>query len=140
EQIPPQSNAAARIGSMADKTASALEACAVIGLAFYAALGVILVKFIIAFIVALVAFGSAVFSWAGAALIVEEAGVNTGMIIAAVGALVAALGAQAVQMTTLHGEANDPTSFPGSHWPDATPGRFSDATVADGDADWSLQS
>jgi hypothetical protein len=139
KQIPPQGNAASRIGTMADKTATALEVCAGAGLAFYLALGIILVKFIAAFITALVALGSVVFSEAGAALIVEEAGVNTGLILAAVGALLTLLGAQATQMTTLHGEANDPTNFPGGHWPDATPGRFSDATVTDGDADWSLQ-
>ncbi|MGC4749923.1 hypothetical protein ACLQ28_30315 [Micromonospora sp. DT201] len=61
-------------------------------------------------------------------------------IIAAVGALVAVLGAQASQMVVLHGEAIDVSAFPGGKWPNATPSQFSDATVKDGDADWSLQS
>jgi hypothetical protein len=139
-QIKPQADAATRIGTMSDKAASSLTICAVSGLAFYVALGVILIKFTIAFIVALTALGSAVFSWAGAELIVEEAAVNTGMIIAAASALTAVLGAQASQMVTLHGEAKDPNNFPTGHWPDATPGQFSDATVTDKDADWSLRS
>ena len=127
------------IGTLSDKTAVALNTCAVAGAAFYLALVVVLIKFIAATITALVALGSVVFSWAGAALIVEEAAVNTGMSIAAVGGLVAVLGAQASQMVVLHGEAIDGSTFPGGHWPDATPGQFSDATVKDGDADWSLQ-
>jgi hypothetical protein len=138
DRIQPQADAAARISSMADRTATSLNVCAVSALAFYVALGVILVKFIAAFITALAAFASAVFSAAGVALIVEEAGVNTGMIVAAVGALLAVLGAQASQMVALHGEAVDPDKFPGGHWPNATPGVFSDATVMDGDAKWSL--
>jgi uncharacterized protein YukE len=138
-QVKPQSDAAARIGTIADKTATTLTVCAVAGLTFYVALGVVLVKFIAATITALVALGTAVFSWAGAALIAEEAAVNTGLIIAAVSALVAVLGAQAAQMVVLHGEAVDSGTFPGGTWPDATPGQFSDATVTDGDADWSLR-
>jgi hypothetical protein len=139
KQIKPQADAAARVATMADKTALTLTACAVAGLAFYVALAVIVVKFIAALITALAALGSVVFSWAGAALIVEEAGVNTGLIIAAVSTLSAVLGAQATQMVVLHGEAVDNSTFPGGQWPNATPGQFSDATVADGDADWTLQ-
>jgi uncharacterized protein YukE len=139
-QIPPQVNAAARIATAADKTATSLEICAAGGLVFYLALGVIVVKFIIATIAAIAALGSVVFSWAGAALIVEEAGVNTGLILAALGALTALLGAQATQMISIGGEAGDAANFPDGHWPNATPGQFSDATVKDGDADWSLKS
>jgi hypothetical protein len=137
--IKPQSDAAARVGTISDKTATALTVCAVAALAFYIALGVILVKFIAATVTAIVAFGSAVFSWAGAALIVEEAAVNSGLIIAAVTTLTAVLGTQASQMTVLHGEATDGSAFPGRQWPNATTANFSDATVTDGDADWSLQ-
>ena len=139
KQIKPQADATARIGTLADKTASALDTCAIAGLAFYVTLGVILIKFIAATITAIAALGSVVFSWAGASLIVEEAAVNTGMIIAAVAGLTAVAGAQASQLVVLHGEANDTSTFPSGQWPDATPTQFSDATVTDGDADWSLQ-
>lgn len=137
--IKPQSEAAGKIGTIADKTAQALIISAVASLAFYVALGVILIKFIAAMVVAIAAFGSAVFSWAGAALIVEEAGVNTALITAAVTTLLAALGAQAQQLTVLKGELVDGAAFPGGHWPDATTGNYSDATVTDGDADWSFE-
>jgi hypothetical protein len=137
--IKPQTDATTRIGTIADKTATSLTVCAAAGLVFYVALGVIAVKFIAALITALAALGTAVFSWAGAALVVEEAGVNSGLIIAAIAALTALLGAQASQMTTLHGEATDGGVFPGGHWPNATTSDFSDATVTDGTANWSIQ-
>ena len=78
------------------------------------------------------------FSWAGLALTIEEASINTAAILTAVGALLAVLGAQAKEMTSLHGDAVDKNAFPGGAWPNATPGNFSDATVKDGDADWSF--
>ncbi len=138
-QIKPQADAAGKIATIADKTALALVISAAASLAFYVALGVIVIKFIAAMVVAIAAFGSAVFSWAGAALVVEEAAVNTALITAAVTTLLAALGVQAQQLTTLKGELVDASMFPGGHWPDATTGNYSDGTVTDGDADWSFE-
>jgi hypothetical protein len=137
--IKPQSDASAKVGTIAERAATSLTVCAAAGLAFYVAIGVIVVKFIVAAVAAIAALGSVVFSWAGLALIVEEAGVNTGMIIAAVAALTALLGAQASQMAVLHGESIDNSVFPGGQWPKSTSDSFSDATVLDGDADWSMQ-
>ncbi|SCK25804.1 hypothetical protein H181DRAFT_02012 [Streptomyces sp. WMMB 714] len=115
-----QTTAATSIETSADKIATALTFSAVAGLAFYVAIGVILVKFIAATIAAIAALGSVVFSWAGAALIVEEAGVNSALIIAAVTTLVAALGTQAQQMAVVQGEAQDNSAFPGGKWPSGT--------------------
>ena len=137
--IKPQSDAAGKVGTIADKTALALVICAGVSLAFYVAIGVILIKFIAAMVVAIAAFGSAVFSWAGAALVVEEAGVNAALITAAVATLLAPLGTQAQQLTTLKGELVDASFYPGGQWPDATTGNYSDGTVTDGDADWSFE-
>ncbi|HEX2263241.1 MAG TPA: hypothetical protein VHH52_05675 [Pseudonocardiaceae bacterium] len=103
-------------------------------LAFYLALGIILVKFIVAMVGVIVALGSVTFSWAGVALTVEEAGVNTGLIIAAVTALTAVLGAQAQQMVTLHGEGIDASTFPGGRWSHPTTGPYHDGSVKDGTA------
>ncbi|MEU6149231.1 hypothetical protein ABZ816_04450 [Actinosynnema sp. NPDC047251] len=136
--VKPQGDAAAKIATIADKTATALQVCAGVGLTFYVAIAVIVVKFIAAMITAIAAFGSAVFSWAGAALVVEEAGVNSGLIWAAVAALTAALGTQAQQLIGLHGEVVDTSFFPGGKWPNPTTASFGDGSVADGDADWSL--
>lgn len=120
--INPQGSAAGKIGTISDKVATTLTICAAAGLAFYVAIGVIIVKLIAATVTAIGLLGSAVLSWAGAALIVEEAGVNTGLVIAAVTTLTALLGAQAQQMVALHGEAVDNATFPGGKWPAPTAG------------------
>ncbi|WP_035286688.1 hypothetical protein [Actinokineospora spheciospongiae] len=138
KNIPPQGAAATRVGTVADKASVALGICAAAGLAFYIAIGVILVKFIVAMIAVVAAMGSVAFSWAGVALAVEEAGVNTGLIIAAISALTAVLGAQAQQLVALHGEARDNSVFPGGTWPDPVAATYGDGTVKDGNATWSL--
>ncbi|MEU5553621.1 hypothetical protein ABZ738_28010 [Micromonospora sp. NPDC047793] len=103
--------------SFAASTSGHLLACAAAGAAFYTTLEVVLAKLIVAAIAAITAFGSAVFSWAGAAIVVEEAGVNTAIVATAVTTLSAFLAAQATSMVNLHGEAVDSRSFPGSKWP-----------------------
>lgn len=115
-----QPTAATSIETSADKVAIALGFSALAGLAFYVALGMIIAKFIGALIAAIVALGSAVFSWAGAALIVEEAGVDSALIWGAISTLTTALGTQAYQMTVVKGEAMDQSAFPDGHWPKAT--------------------
>ncbi|MGW1744930.1 hypothetical protein ACWCRD_04775 [Streptomyces sp. NPDC002092] len=114
-----QPTAATQIETSADKIATGLNICAAAGLAFYVALAVILAKYIATTVSAIAALGSVVFSWAGAAAIVGDTSVNAGLIWAAVAALVALLGVQAQQMTTIKGESVDNSTFPGGHWPDA---------------------
>ncbi|MET0235420.1 MAG: hypothetical protein ABW224_12320 [Kibdelosporangium sp.] len=134
-----QSAAAEKVGSIAEKTAISLGVCAVAGCAFYVAIGVIIVKFIAVLIASIAAVGTIVLSWAGLGMVVADAGISSGLIIAAVTTLGALLTAQAAQMVTLHGEATDNSKFPGGKWPDPTTGTFNDATVTDGDADWSFK-
>ncbi|MFJ9690604.1 hypothetical protein [Kitasatospora sp. NPDC101183] len=117
KEIPRQAAAATSLGGTCDKTSTSLETCAAAGLAFYLALALVLVKFIAATITAIAALGSVVFSWAGFLLIIEEAGVNTAVIVAAVSALMVLLGAQAKEMAALHGNAVDTSQYPGGHWP-----------------------
>jgi hypothetical protein len=136
----PQSDAAARIGTVADKVSVTLLASASAGLTFYVALGIILAKVVAAAVAALAAFGTAALAPVGVAIVLEEAAVTPALLTAAVGALVAALGVQAAGLVVLHGEAEDRAAFPGGTWPTATADRYADATVTDGDADWSLGS
>jgi hypothetical protein len=136
--VKPQGDAAARVGAVADKVALTLVAGATAGLTFYVAVGIILAKLIAAIVAALAAFGTAALSAAGIAIILEEAAVTPALLTAAVSALVAVLGTQAAQLVILHGEAADTAAFPGGSWPAATADRYADATVTDGDADWSL--
>lgn len=140
EAIPPQNAAATKIGAISDSTATALTWCAAAGLAFYVAIGIILAKLVIALVGAIIAIGSAVFSLAGIALVVEEAGVDTALITGAVTALGGVLASQLSQISTLHGQAVDNSTFPGGKWPDpSTAGKFNDSSVKDGKAQWSLK-
>jgi hypothetical protein len=134
------SDAAARCGTISDKAAISLTVCAAGGLAFYVALGVIVVKLIVEFAGAIIAVGSGVFSAVGAFVVITDAGITSGMIWAAVGALTALLGAQATQMVVMHGEATDGNMFPGGRWPVPGVQNFSDASMRDGDTtDWYLE-
>ncbi|MGW2472898.1 hypothetical protein [Streptomyces sp. NPDC001665] len=113
--------AAAKIGTTADKVATALSLSATAALAFYVALGVVLYQFITTMVAAIVALGSLVFSWAGAAAVVGEITVSSAAIITAVTALMALLGTQAQQLATIEGEARDMSTYPHGHWPVAAP-------------------
>jgi len=132
------STAAAKISTIANSTSDTLLVCAAAGVAFYGLLVAVLVKLIAAIKVAIAAFASLVFSPVGVALILEEAGVNTVLIGGALTALATFVGAQAHGMVKLHGEAVDNSAFPGGKWPSPNTKTFNDATVTDGDADWSL--
>jgi hypothetical protein len=136
--IQPQGAAADKIGAISDKISTALQLSAAAGLVFYLAIGAILVKFIAAMVTVIAALGTVVFSWAGVALVVEEAGVNSALIWAAITALSSVLAWQVQQLIAVHGELSDQSAFPGGHWPDPTTGSYNDGSVKDGDADWSL--
>ena len=85
-----------------------------------------------------VQLSSEVFSWAGLLTALAEIEITGSALIAAVVALTALLGTQALWMTNLRGELVDHSQFPGGHWPRAVADTFADATVTDGDADWSV--
>ncbi|WP_035845898.1 hypothetical protein [Kitasatospora azatica] len=117
KQLAPQATAATSIATIADKTSTSLYLCAGAGLIFYLALAAVAAKFFLVVMASIAALASGVFSWAGFLALLEELGVNTTVILTAVGALSALLTAQATQMGTLHGLAVDKAAFPGGHWP-----------------------
>jgi len=134
-----QAAAASRIGSIATSTSANLLTCALAGAAFYLTLAGVLAKLIAATITIIAAYASAAFSWAGAALMLEEAGVNTAIIGTALATVTAFVGAQVTALALLHGDAVDPSSFPNKVWPTSNSAQYSDGTVKDDDADWSLK-
>ncbi len=134
-----QSEAAGRVGAIADRASSALVTCAVAGLAFYTALGVVVARLIVAVVAAISAFGSAVFSWAGVLIVLEEAGAGGATVAGLVVALVALLGAQLAPLGALTGELGDGGVFHEGRWPSAVTSAYTDATVTDGDAEWSFE-
>jgi len=122
--ITPQGDAANRIATIADKTATALNICAYFALAFYVAIAVVLAQFILVVVAAIAAILSVVFSWAGAGGVLADASVSVGAIVAATAALIASLATQKQYLNQLHGEAIDTSTFPGGHWPDPVTGAY----------------
>lgn len=112
-----QTTAASSVQVVAGSMSTALAVCATAGLAFYVALTVIVVKLIAAVTAAIAAFGSIVFSWAGVLIIVEEAAIDAGLIIAAVSGLVAVLAAQGNAVAQLKVALTSGAAFPRGAWP-----------------------
>lgn len=132
------SEAAGQVDRIAWAVTLRLGFCASAGAVFYVQLAATLVSLILAAKAAFLAFASAVFSWAGAALVIEQAGFTTASVTLGLTGLATFLGFQAEAMVNLHGEAENKTAFPDGNWPSTNTSTFSDATVKDGDADWSL--
>lgn len=136
--IATQSAAAGRIAAVADSTSGVLGTCAAAALAFYIALGVVVVQLIVGLAAAIAALLSEVFSWAGLLAALGEIEITGAQLIALVGGLAALLAAQAVAMNNLRAQLVDHSQFPGGHWPSAVADTYTDATVTDGDAKWSI--
>ena len=134
-----QSDAAGRIGLIADRAAGVLIFCAAAGLTFYVAIGLILSKVIAALAAAIVSLGSGVFSLAGLALALEEVSVSGITVAAVVTALAGLIAAQVSQLGALHSALADTSVFRAGHWPGAATPAYRDATVTDGDAAWSFE-
>jgi hypothetical protein len=134
-----QSASAARIGSIAKATSDNLLYCAGAGLTFYILVAGVIAKLIVEVVAATAAISSAVFSAVGAMIFLESGAVNVTAIVTGLGLLAAFLGTQVNALVTLHSEAADPTSFPNGSWPRSNAAQYNDATVKDGDADWSLK-
>jgi hypothetical protein len=138
--ITPQANAASRIGAVAQQTAVTLVACGTAGIALYLAVAVIVVKFIAVAIASVGIVGMGLLgALAGLAMIWADAKINLGLLLSALAAFTAFIGAQFGARVFLHGDAVDRTALPGGRWPIAGTAGFSDATVLDGDADWSVE-
>jgi hypothetical protein len=134
--IKPQGDAANKLATIADKTAQVLTVCACAGLAFYLAIVGILGKVIVGVVLTIGAMATGVLAVPATGYFVAQAGIDSAMIWGAICVLATGLGVQAQQLITLHGEAVDNSFFPGGHWPNPVVAAFSDATVTDGDADW----
>lgn len=137
--IKPQSDAAARIGVIADKTQSALTWSAAAACAFYLGILAVVIQFIVAFIGVLAELGTVVFSWAGILLACEQAGIGMAELGTLAALFIAAMASQGIQLNNLYSEAADATAFPSKHWPNPFTDRYADGTVTDGDADWSIE-
>ncbi|MFE6922754.1 hypothetical protein ACFVAV_17075 [Nocardia sp. NPDC057663] len=132
--------AAKRISDIGKDAAVALGASAAAGLVFYAGILAVAVKAAVAVTTALGGIASGVFSWAGVALIAEEAIADPAMITALVAGITAVLGAQVTSLLALKATATGNEIWPGGKWPDASTSTFDNGTRLDGTAEWSVKS
>jgi uncharacterized protein YukE len=133
-----QSGAAGRVAAVADSTAGTLAACAGAGTVFYIAVAATLAEFLTVLGGAVVEIVSGVFTWAGLLTALAEAQLVPKALTFAKAALVAFLATQVTSMVALLNQARDNSVFTGGHWPRAVTEAYSDATVTDGDAEWSF--
>ncbi|MBF6371644.1 hypothetical protein [Nocardia farcinica] len=131
--------AAKRISDISKDATTTLIVSAAAGLTFYAVILGVLVKAAMAVTVGLGGIASGVFSWAGAALIVEEAITDSAAIAAAIAGLTALLTAQVTTMAGLEATATDNSTWPNGKWPDAATSTFDNGTRLDGTAEWSIR-
>lgn len=136
----PQATAATRISAIADTMKSTLQAAAAAGFVFYVAIGFILYKFISAVVSMIAEFGFVISSLFGVATILEEAGTTPLAIAAAISGLGAFLAPQIEGLINAGASLESGAGFDRGHWPSATTRTYNDATVKDGDADWSANS
>ena len=138
--IPAHTAAAARIGVMADKTQFALGWSVSAALAFYAGLLVVVIQLIVAFVGVLATPRDrrVLLGGPGPSRQESQRGMRSKSVRSVV-LLATAIGTQVVQLGNLHSEAADASAFPGGHWPGSLTDRYSDATVTDGDAEWSIE-
>lgn len=134
---PSHSAAAARIGTMANTTRLAMLQCGIAGVAFYASALAAASVFITEVIAEVAAAGTGVGAIPAAIAGVLSTTKVITLITVALTALSALILAQVNNIQNVDVEARSGLAFPDGAWPKAATGRYDDATVLDGDADWS---
>ena len=114
-----QAAATERVAAIARKLAEILRGLAVAGLLFYAAIALIVAKFIVVETGALAAIASVVGAAVGLPVAVTDVGLTTFLIAVAVRTLYGFITEAMTAMTALKAETADPTGFPFGHWPKA---------------------
>jgi hypothetical protein len=139
ERITPSHvRASERLGEITDRIQVALTWSAVAGLAFYAGIAVVLYQVVAAVIACGIMALTGVFALPAMLTAIGTIGIGLAQVLSLVSLLTNVLGATGIQISNLHQESADQTAFPHGSWPPAVTGWYDDATVTDGDADWSV--
>jgi hypothetical protein len=136
--LPAHVAAAAQLGTTADTIQHSLTWAATAVAIFYAALLAIVIHFIGGFIVAMAAAVTVafeVFALVEMLMVVAAAVVELAALVAV---STEVFGRMKIWMIELQSELNDNSAFPNGRWPLSRADWYSDATVTDGDADWSV--
>jgi hypothetical protein len=131
--------AASRIGDLTERTQQALSWMTNVGAAFYIGLLVIALKLVAGVAAALMGISSGVGVPAGLAIMLTIVATAAAEIVSMVALFIATYAWARVQMNNMLSEAYDQSAFPNGRWPVGAAHSYDDATVTDGDADWSLE-
>lgn len=136
--LPAHVAAAAQLGTSADTIQRSLTWAGTAAAVFYAALLAILIQFTAGFLTAMATAMSVPFAVMGIVAMFMVISVA----LAELGALVVVgtevFARMKIWMIELQTELNDNSAFPNRRWPPSRTDWFADATVTDGDADWSV--
>ncbi|MFE3545654.1 hypothetical protein ACFXK0_22040 [Nocardia sp. NPDC059177] len=137
--ITPQRLALARVGSIATAARSAMITVGVAGVTFYTSLLAVAIGVIIEALLEVGAAGTGIGAVPAAVAGLVTAAKTAALLTAAISGIVAIVSSALTQAQALQVELDNPQGFPGGHWPTAGSSNYSDATVKDGDADWSVK-
>ncbi|PXX66625.1 hypothetical protein DFR70_103374 [Nocardia tenerifensis] len=137
--IAPQRTAMARVGSVANSARSAMITVGTAGIAFYASLLGIGISIVIEATVEVLGAGTGIGAIPAGIAGLITAAKFAALVTAAITGFVSILNSELTQAQALQVELDNPQGFPSGHWPTTGAAGFSDATVMDGDADWSVK-
>ncbi|WP_338772030.1 hypothetical protein V7968_11845 [Nocardia vulneris] len=137
--ITPQRVAMARIGTIANAARSSMITIGTAGIAFYASLLGIGVALVIEATMEALAAGTGIGAIPAGVAGLLTAAKFAALVTAAITGMVTIINSELTQAQALQVELDNPQGFPSGHWPTTGAAGFSDATVKDGDADWSVK-
>ncbi|MFE1594738.1 hypothetical protein [Nocardia sp. NPDC058705] len=137
--ITPQRAAATRVGTIANAARTAMNTVGIAGVTFYASLLLVAVGVIVEALIEVGAAGSGVAALPAAIAGLITAAKFAALVVAAISGVTAVVNSSISQAQALQVELDNPQGFPEGHWPTTGAENYSDATVKDGDADWSVK-
>lgn len=137
--VPPHPFAALRTGFLADRAQSALGWSVGAATAFYIGLVGVVIQLIFVIQGVVAAASTVVLSGPAVSVGAGQLALTAAEVVVFVGLFFAVVTTQIAQVGNLLSEAEDQVAFPDGQWPPSTTAHYTDATVTDGDAEWSLE-
>ncbi|MEV0355818.1 hypothetical protein AB0H71_07085 [Nocardia sp. NPDC050697] len=140
DAIAPQRIAAARMGSIAAAIRSATLTLGVAGVTFYTSLLSIVIAVIVEAVAECLTAGTGVGAIPAGIAGLITAAKFAGLVTASISGIFTIIQSTMGQVQAVQLELDNSQGFPLGHWPATGAADYTDATVLDGDADWSVKS
>ncbi|WP_157110275.1 hypothetical protein [Nocardia anaemiae] len=137
--IAAQRTAVARVGSISNAARSAMITVGTAGVAFYASLLGVAISVVVEATAECIAAGTGIGAIPAGIAGLITAAKFAALVTAAITGTIAIVNSVVTQAQALQVELDNPQGFPSGHWPVSGSGAYNDATVKDGDADWSVK-